>query len=168
MRDDAKYQKIFSPETDLNVWYPIAWLLKKTDQTLSELKLNIRTVRFQKNYKQIILFTTMSRLMGTFAFGEKQLVEFDLSRYTSAEIKSTINDLKEVDRACFERTRKLPEHFYMNVYQYVAQKYNIKAVQSIAAKNRQLLDGEMTLASYGLSNELVEKISKELPSSRGQ
>ena len=76
--------------------------------------------------------------MGTFAFGEKQLVEFDLSRYTSAEIKSTINDLKEVDRACFERTRKLPEHFYMNVYQYVAQKYNIKAVQSIAAKNRQL------------------------------
>lgn len=70
MRDDAKYQKIFSPETDLNVWYPIAWLLKKTDQTLSELKLNIRTVRFQKNYKQIILFTTMSRLMGTFAFGE--------------------------------------------------------------------------------------------------
>ena len=163
MRDDAKYQKIFSPETDLNVWYPIAWLLKKTDQTLSELKLNIRTVRFQKNYKQIILFTTMSRLMGTFAFGEKQLVEFDLSRYTSAEIKSTINDLKEVDRACFERTRKLPEHFYMNVYQYVAQKYNIKAVQSIAAKNRQLLDGEMTLASYGLSNELVEKISKELP-----
>lgn len=42
--------------------------------------------------------------------------------------------LKKLIGRGFERTRKLPEHFYMNVYQYVAQKYNIKAVQSIAAK----------------------------------
>ena len=66
MRDDIKYQKVFSPETNLNVWYPIVRLLKKTDQALLELKSNVKAVRFQKNYRQIILFATISRLMGTF------------------------------------------------------------------------------------------------------
>ena len=163
MRDDIKYQKVFSPETNLNVWYPIVRLLKKTDQALLELKSNVKAVRFQKNYRQIILFATISRLMGTFAFGEKQLIDFDFNQYTGDEIKKTVADLVEIDETCFERVRKLPENFYEKLFVHIANKYSIKAIQSIAAKNRQLWSGEQTLPSYGLTNELVNEIAHLLP-----
>ena len=79
MRDDFKYNLIFSPTTDLNIWYPIAFLLKKTDETLTELKpyVGSKTTKFLKNYRHIVLFITISRLLGTFAFSEKQLINFE-------------------------------------------------------------------------------------------
>ena len=120
-------------------------------------------VRFQKNYRQIILFATISRLMGTFAFGEKQLIDFDFNQYTGDEIKKTVADLVEIDETCFERVRKLPENFYEKLFVHIANKYSIKAIQSIAAKNRQLWSGEQTLPSYGLTNELVNEIAHLLP-----
>lgn len=38
MRDDYKYGQVFSPTTDLNVWYPIAFLLKKNRQNSNRSK----------------------------------------------------------------------------------------------------------------------------------
>ena len=40
MRDDFKYGQVFSSATDLNVWYPIAFLLKKTDEILRQHRTN--------------------------------------------------------------------------------------------------------------------------------
>lgn len=90
MRDNKKYEKIFSEKSDLRVWVSIATLIKGIDDLLIQLKpqLNIgkNTVRFLKNYRQIILFITLSRLMGTFAFTEKDLIEFNINLRLSVGI----------------------------------------------------------------------------------
>lgn len=165
MRDDYKYEQVFSPTTDLNIWYPIAVLLKKTDLMLTELKpyVGTKTARFLKNYRHIVMFITVSRLLGTFAFGEKQLIAFDLNRYTKEELQVTIADLKEVNPNCFNAAKRLPAAFYTASFRFVADKHDIKAIQAIQAKNRELWSGEIMLSSYALTDEIIEKVFSVLP-----
>ena len=165
MRDDFKYGQVFSSATDLNVWYPIAFLLKKTDEILTELKpcVGLKTMRFLKNYRHIILFITISRLLETFAFGEKQLISFDLTKYTKGELEKTINDLKEVNPNCFNTVKKLPAAFYTSCFSHTANKYGIAAIQAINAKNRELWPGEIIMSGYSLSESLIKKVYAKLP-----
>lgn len=165
MRDDSKYEKVFSPTTDLNVWYPIAYLLKKTDQLLTELKpyVGSKAIRFLKNYRHIILFITVSRILGTFAFGEKQLTSLNLERYTKDEINRTISDLKEVNPNCFSGTKKLPAPFYTACFAHIEHKYQIKAIQAIRAKNLELWSGENVMSNFTLTHDVVESVYHALP-----
>lgn len=165
MRDDFKYRQVFSPTTDLNVWYPIAFLLKKTDEILTEIKpyVGSKPMRFLKNYRHIVLFITISRLLETFAFSEKQLVDFDLTRYTREELEKSINDLKEVNPNCFNTVKKLPAAFYTSCFSHVAKKHGIASIQAIRAKNRELWPGEIMMSSYSLSEDLIEEVYSKLP-----
>ena len=116
-----------------------------------------------KNYRHIVLFITISRLLGTFAFSEKQLINFDLTKYTKEEIEKSISDLKEVNPNCFDTIKKLSAAFYTSCFSYVAGKYGISSLQAIKAKNRELRPGEIMMSGYSLSDSLVEKVYKRLP-----
>lgn len=165
MRDNKKYEKIFSEKSDLRVWVSIATLIKGIDDLLIQLRpqLNIgkNTVRFLKNYRQIILFITLSRLMGTFAFTEKDLIEFNTDLLTEDEVKKTLSDLQEIDDKCF--SNKISRSFYATCCIYTSKKYGVIALQAIRKKNLELWSGAMFLSSYNLSEELVENVFHELP-----
>ena len=165
MRDDKKYEQVFSPTSDLNVWYPLAYLYKKTDDILTELRpyVGSKTARFLKNYRQIIMFITVSRLIGTFAFGEKQLISFDLSKYNKDEVQKSINDLKEVNPDCFNTVKKLSAAFYTACFNHAATKHNIAAIKAIQAKNRELWSGEIMLSAYSLTENRIESVFNKLP-----
>lgn len=165
MRDNKKYERVFSTSVDLNVWVPIAVLLMKTDQYLTELKASIpgSLFRLHKYYRQIVLFTTISRLLGTFAFSEKALVEFDTEQYTKSEVATSIQDLAEVDPDCFSRTKKPTASFYSKVFRFVAGKYNISSIQAIQAKNKLLWSGTALLKEFRLSDEIIEQVYNKLP-----
>ena len=165
MRDNKKYEKVFSASVDLNVWVPIASLLMKTDQFLVELKSSISgsLFRLQKNYRQIVMFTTVSRLLGSFAFSEKMLIEFDINRYTKEEVAITIQDLLELDPNCFSRTKPPSASFYSSLFKFVTGKYSINSIQAIQAKNRLLWSGTALLEELHLSDELLEQVRNKLP-----
>lgn len=165
MRDNYKYEKVFSPSIDLNVWIPIATLVMKTDSYLTELKSSISgsKFKFHKNYRQIILFITTSRLLGTFAFNEKMLIEFDTKTYTKNEVATSIQDLFEADSNCFSRTKKPTEFFYLTVFKYVADKYNISSIKAIQAKNNLLWSEKTLLSEFSLTNELIDQVYNKLP-----
>jgi len=165
MRDDRKYERVFSPCTDLNVWYPIAYLLKKTDEILTVLKpyVSASNSRFLKNYRHIILFLTISRLLKTFAFSEKQLICFDLSQYTKEEIEISIKDMMEVNPKCFNIVKKLPVGFYADCFSHAARKHEISALNAIKIKNRELWPSEMAMTSFSLTDELIEMVFSQMP-----
>ena len=165
MRNDFKYGQVFSPHTNLNVWYPVAHLLKKTDEILMELRPRVvnKAIRYLKNYRHIVLFLTISRLLGTFAFSEKDLIEFDLSKYSRDEVEKSINDLLEVDPNCFDKVKKLPSGFYSSCYAHVEAKYGITAVKAIRAKSSQLWPEKEIQASFSLTEEIIESVYRNLP-----
>lgn len=165
MRDNAKYEQVFSQDVDLNVWVTIATLLKKTDRFLSELKPNIgkNTTRFLKNYRQIVLFMTTSRLLGTFSYGESQLVKFNADLFTKDEVQKSLNDLKAVNEACFGNTKKLSPGFYSLCFKYLSDKYGVQSIEAIKNFNKKLWPGAKILATHKLSEEMLQKVMSELP-----
>lgn len=165
MRNNAKYERVFSTSIDINVWVPIAKLHMKTDQYLTELKETIpgNLFRLHKNFRQIIIFITISRLIGTFAFNEKALLEFNIEQYTRDEVATSIQDLSEIDPKCFSRTKKPTMSFYDSVFVFVAEKYSIDSIQAIQAKNK-LFWSESTLSSaFGFSEKITEQVYNALP-----
>ncbi len=165
MRNDFKYGQVFSPNTNLNVWYPIAYLLKKTDEILTELRPRVvnKTVRYLKNFRHIVLFLTLSRLLGTFAFSEKDLIELDLSKYSKEEVEMSINDMLEVDPNCFGAVKKLPPKFYSSCYSHIERKYRIASIKAIRAKSSQLWPEKEMQASLSLTEEVIEAVYRSLP-----
>ena len=165
MRDNTKYDRVFSTSVDLKVWVPIALLIMKTDQHLTELKPSIpgSLFRLHKNFRHIVLFITVSRLLGTFAFNEKALIEFDVNQYTRDEVNRSIHDLAEIDPDCFSRTKYPRASFYSSVFRYVAGKYNISSIQAIQAKNKLLWSGTALLKNLHLSEEILDRVYNKLP-----
>lgn len=166
MRDTRKYERVFSTSVDLNVWVQIALLIMKTDQYLMDSKPDIpgSLFRLHKNYRHIVLFITVSRLLGTFAFNEKALLDFNVDYYTKDEVVTSIQDIYEIDSKCFSRTKKPTPVFYSTVFRYVAEKYNISSIQAIQAKNKLLWSGTALLEDLHLSDELLERVYNALPS----
>ena len=101
--------------------------------------------------------------MGTFAFNEKALIEFDMNRYTKDEVMRSIQDISEIDSAFFSHTKKPKAEAHTLVFKSIAEKYSISSIQAIQAKNRLLWSGTAPLEELHLSKELLERVQKALP-----
>lgn len=166
MRDDKKYAQVFDTQVNLNLWVIIATIIRKTDSYLIELRQqfgdNIKATRFLKNYRQIVMFITMSRIMESFSFSCKKLSAFDVNLYTKDMVKQSIEDLNE---ACpnFITSRKLRASSYYDCYNYVAEKYNLRDIESIRNQSRKLWPENRIFDCYGLSQKYIEDVFSRLP-----
>ena len=167
MRDDRKYLQVFSPQIDINVWVAIAEIISKADEHLVNIRAQIerkaKTFKFLKNYRQMVMFITISRLLDGFSFDERKLCSFDRRLITEAEIRKTLEDLDEVCPGCFGNPQKLKPQLYYACYRHVAAKYNLKDIKSIRACNKKLWPEVESLESGGLSPDIVEKVYLKLP-----
>ena len=165
MRNNEKYERIFSPKVNLNLWVSIAKLIKLNDNHLNELKPYVgkNTVKFLKTYRHIVLFLTMSRLLKSFSFQQDAIIRFDTNLYSKSEVQITINDLLEVDGECFNKIHKLSSVFYTQACDYIAQKYSIKDVKSIAAIRSRLWPKSTNLRSNKLSDTIIDSVLEKLP-----
>ncbi len=165
MRNNAKYEKVFSSSVDVNVWVPIASLIMMTDQFLLELRYSVHGIQpgFLKNYRFIVLFITISRLMRSFAFDEKALINFDVSRYTKSEVLESIQDILEIDSTFFSHAKKPKAEAHTLVFHAIAEKHQINSIQAVQTKNRLLWSGIAQLEEFHLSEETLEQVQNALP-----
>ena len=91
MRDDYKYNKVFSESTDLKVWPKIAYILKKTDRFLESIRPNEKSITeyFNKHRRQYLSFLTVSIILKDFGFGVDKLIKFDETTFTTAELNKS-------------------------------------------------------------------------------
>ena len=165
MRNNEKYERIFSSEVNLNLWVSIAKLIKLNDKYLNELKPYVgkNTVKFLKTYRHIVLFLTMSRILKSFSFQENAIIGFDISLYSKTEVQITINDLLEIDNECFNKIQKLSSTFYLRSYAHISQKYGIKDIKAIDAIKNKMWPQATNLKSNKLSEDVLNSIFEKLP-----
>lgn len=166
MRDPIKYGKIFSNSHDINVWYPIAQLSLLTGKYLNYLRPKIsenNQTKFLKHSRHIVMFHTISRLLGTYAFDEKQLINFDMAQYTHEEVQKTLLDLREMDENIFSKNQKISSSLYKKSFKYMSQKYNIIALSVIDKKSNLFWPQGTNPQHIILSEEVIETVYKELP-----
>lgn len=161
MRNNRAYEQVFSDKADLHIWVTITTLIKQIDDLLTKLKPNKNTNRFLKNYRQIVLFITISRLMGTFAFTEKDLIDFDTTLLTETEVETTLTDMQEIDENCF--SKKTTSIFDVSCCVYIAKKYGVQAIRVIRQKNQELLSKQMYSSNRILTQDFISTVLQELP-----
>lgn len=165
MRDDLKYERVFSTSIGLNTWVSIATLLMMTDKHLMAIKPQVakNSTKYLKTFRHIVMFLTTSRLIGTFAFDENQLISLGTNLYTEEEIKKSILDLLTIDNRCLSKIKKLSSSFCSDSIEYAAKKYNIQSVQAISSIRKKLWPQELLLLHVGLTHELLTQVLEQLP-----
>jgi hypothetical protein len=91
MRDEYKYNKVFSESIDLKVWPKIAYILKKTDRFLESIRPNQKSITeyFNKHRRQYLSFLTVSLILKDFGFSADALVKFDESSFTKSALEKS-------------------------------------------------------------------------------
>lgn len=165
MRNDVKYRAVFSTSMDLNIWVSIATLLMLTDKHLMAIKPQVakNETKYLKTFRHIVMFITISRLIGTFAFSERQLICFDTNLYTEEAVKKSILDLLEIEGTCLSKIQKLSASFCSNAIDYAAKKYSIRSIQAISSISEKLWPEELVLSNLGLTPEMLTQVFEHLP-----
>ncbi len=133
MRSPASYNTIFSPEAPINVWPKIAMVLKRTDNALENLRPtgNHGNENFLKNWRHITCFLTISRLLGTFDFPVKQLIEFDANNLTNEEIEITWKEMHLFDTKGLNTRGWRRQDFVVRLCQAFSDKFRIANIQRV-------------------------------------
>ena len=140
MRDNRKYERVFSSRVDINLWVVIAKLILLTDKYLNEIGLGVGSKAFKlhKHFRHLILFMSMARLFGSFAFTENDLIKMSIAEYSKELFLSVVDDIQEIDSECFSRVKRPSMLFHYSCCELIEQKYGIKAIKSVRDKNQQI------------------------------
>jgi hypothetical protein len=129
MRSESSYEKVFSAETDLNVWLPIAHILKYTDAFLESIRPigNGASENFLKSKRQLLSFITISRIFKTFNFSINDLIKLDLSKYTNDELQISWEFIKSINTD-FPKKNNVTRRLFVMVCQEAHEKWTIKGI----------------------------------------
>ena len=165
MRDNRKYERVFSSRVDINLWVVIAKLILLTDKYLNEIGLGVGSKAFKlhKHFRHLILFMSMARLFGSFAFTENDLIKMSIAEYSKELFLSVVDDIQEIDSECFSRVKRPSMLFHYSCCELIEQKYGIKAIKSVRDKNQQIWPNAIAIRDYQLTEGLLEQIWGQLP-----
>lgn len=166
MRDKEKYGKVFSENTDVQIWYPLALIEKKTELYLNEIRkknsFSYSQLKFTKKYRYIIMFLAISKIIGKYSFGINDVVNFDFSLYTQSVAETIYNDLINQFSERISNTKRIKKEIYKDIFIFFSEKYDISTPQCIEPISRKLWFNTKK-QSNALTDELVDKISDKLP-----
>lgn len=170
MRDPEAYEKIFSENINLEVWPKIAKILKATDFVLENLRVTGQagTENFLKKWRHIISHFTVSRLIGRFNISIKDLIDFDIDKYTESAIMESWKFIHPSGNKHTSRGKWLKPSYIMNVYEEASVKYNILGIQSFIKRPSWTFDIKKTkdyiaVKKGTISEEFIERVSLILP-----
>ncbi len=131
MRLESSYEKVFSQTIDLKVWPQIAVLLKSTDLFLETVRPSGKgnTENFLKSRRQVVSFLTVSKILGKFDFSIGDLVNFDISKYTQAEMYLVWGIIKKSIPQIYNA--KVKKSVFIELCKTAAAEWNVHGLERI-------------------------------------
>ena len=133
MRSEEAYELVFSESVDLNIWPKIGLFLKMTDAFLNTIRSEYdRGDRFLKSRRQFVCFITISRMLGTFNFNEKDLLLFDLNKYSHKELTTTWELINDLDITLeLKPTKRNTKNYLIKLCILAQDEWNIQNLERI-------------------------------------
>ena len=134
MREKIQYARIFSSKINLNIWPKLAIIMKKTDQQLekSKTKQNSSVDNYLKSIRYVVSLLTLGRLLKRLNFSVKELIDFDISQYTGAEIEYTWCNIQEFIPPVWKKSNWRRKKFVFDILNQAAAKFSIQDFEQIA------------------------------------
>jgi len=176
MDNQIAHDRVFSEGVDINVWPVIASVLKQTDFVAEQYRTNVKlaTARYLRIMRYIVSLVSLARLFGKFSFGTNDLVALDVSQYTEALVRETVENLVSfINGSKINEITKISKRGYINRYLEVASEHfsipdfnsisnrpDLYAVEKSSAKASK---SYITNQKSEIDEAFLELIKNELP-----
>jgi hypothetical protein len=160
MRSDTAYEKVFSVDTDLNIWPSIVRILKKTDAYLDNARTSSKGgERFLKSNRQFLSFITVSKILGTFNFSTQDIINIDLSKF-SDQVLAEVWSLIDPDRP----RRKNNLGYLIELCEKAETLWKINGIERIKkVKPLSVSRGKKIKPKRELSRNFIDQVNMLLP-----
>ena len=166
MRNKEKYNSVFSENTDVQIWYPLAVIEKKTDFFLDKIREKSTSIyaqeKFKKKYRYIVMLLAISKILGNYSFATNDVVHFNLSLYTQELTEEIYNEIQNQFGEKIKTQKRIKSKIYKDIFIFFSKKYNIDNVECIEAISRKFML-TTSQSSNELSAELLQKVTDKLP-----
>ena len=141
MRVEDSYNKVFSNNTDLQVWSKIAFILKTTDAFLEEKRPKIKgsSEHFLKYRRHFVSFIVLSRVFKNFNFTVYDLISMDNAQFNFQELEESWSKIKGVVSSQFTKS-KISRAAFLSVCKEINKANDIKGYDRL-------------VYNYGVNNE---------------
>lgn len=163
-KDEVKYKLIYNPKDSLLIWPRIAFILKKTDAVLSSyfsMKKDMSKTNLLKRARMLTAFLSVSRVLGTFNFSSKDLLQLDDTNYT----EDMIIDICQFVNARYIKEKLIKRYYILMLLKEAGSKYQISDYSSIEKRRNVFITGGVNppIKDIVISDELLNEIDKHLP-----
>lgn len=169
MRNDFKYKKVFSEDSNLKIWPQLARIMRITDEELENLrsKNNASIDNFLKNTRQLTAFITISRLVGSFNFTEQDLISLDLNVYTSEEVRTTWDFLNSLTGGVWQKQTWKKKEFAIKACATAAESFRIVDFEAFSQRRDPLASSQISEKRIPkdsvIDEEFISQIDSLLP-----
>ena len=138
MRNPKEYQKVFSEQTDLEVWPHIAYILRTTDIQMEKERTQRRgnLESFLKCTRHIVSLITFARLIRKFDYSTREFIDFDLNLYKEGDVHKTWEDMKQYLPTTWDKYQWKKAGFSNDILSKMSQLYGIPGVETIINRVR--------------------------------
>lgn len=132
MRSDNSYDAVFSQNTAINVWPKIAAILRFTDSNLETLRPlgTSANERFLKNWRHVISFIFISKILRSFDFSVKDLLALDTTSLKHSELKE-VWDLIISNYPLSSNIPYKKKSFYVEASRLASEQFNISDIERV-------------------------------------
>ena len=162
MNSPVQYQGVFSQNSDLRIWPQIATILRRIDLAAEQKRVRIKTSteKYLKTVRPLIAILCVSKIVGKFGFGERDLVNLDLKLLSQSTISSVVDDI--VTAINSDQTicsmKNIAQRKKMNeILESIGQKYQLTDFRSIERRP------DIALDDYEITEDFLEIVKQELP-----
>lgn len=162
MNSPVQYQGVFSQNSDLRIWPQIATILRRIDLAAEQKRVRIKTSteKYLKTVRPLIAILCVSKIVGKFGFGERDLVNLDLKLLSQSTILSVVDDI--VTAINSDQTicsmKNIAQRKKMNeILESIGQKYQLTDFRSIERRP------DIALVDYEITEDFLEIVKQELP-----
>jgi len=167
MRDEYKYNKVFTANTNLQVWPKIAYILKTTDKFLEKNrpKENGLIEYFYKHTRHYLSFLAVSLILKNYGFTADSLASFDYSKYTFLELQNAWDFLKD----CYYKTNskyRLDNEVFLTLCEKISFDKDIKGFDKLKYSNSLIPPKtiqHIKKEQISLTQEFLNKLNSVLP-----
>lgn len=137
MRSDELYNAVFSQDTAISVWPKIAAILKFTDGSLETLRPlgTSANERFLKNWRHIISFIFISKILRSFDFSVKDLLALDTASLQRSELKE-IWDFIISNYPLSSVNPHKKKSFYIEASRLASEQFSISGIERVEKLTR--------------------------------
>ena len=162
MNSPVQYQGVFSQNCDLRIWPQIATILRRIDLAAEQKRVRIKTSteKYLKTVRPLIAILCVSKIIGKFGFGERDLVNLDLKLLSESTISSVVDDIVTVinNDQTICSMKNIAQRKKMNeILESIGQKYQLTDFRSIERRP------DIALDDYEITDDFLEIVKQELP-----